>query len=336
MVVRDNGSLVWMQDAYTNSALYPYSAYSPQALGNYIRNSVKVSVDAYNGTVDFYVFDNTDPIIQAYQKAFPTLFKSRQNMPSDLIKHIRYPEGLFTTQVNTYATYHMTDAKVFYNKEDVWTPATEVFDAGEQVVLPYFVLASLPDSQAKNEFILMLPLTPLGRNNMIAWIGARCDDNNYGETLVYKFSKDSLAYGTLQVEAKINQKDEMASQFTLWSKSSTIIRGNTLVMPLGNAILYTEPVFLKSPEAKMPQIVRVIAGSMVNDGNNVDLKLEWGANFNEALNKVLGGTTPTVVQPTQTSVNPSQPDVLGQVQNKLNALKAELDSIINLINNQQK
>lgn len=337
VVVRDNGSLSWIQDAYTVSAKYPYSAFSPLGQGiNYVRNSVKVSVDAYNGTVNYYIFDTTDPVVKAYQKAFPTLFKSRQDMPSDLVKHIRYPEGLFTTQMAIYSTYHMTDTKVFYNKEDVWTSATEVFDAGEQVVLPYFVIATLPNSQAKDEFILMLPLTPLGRNNMIAWIGARCDGDNYGETLVYKFSKQQLIYGTLQVEAKINQKDEMASQFTLWSKSSTVIRGNTLVMPIGNSILYTQPVYLKSQEAKMPQIVRVIAGAMVNDNDNVDLKLEWGTTFDDALNKVLGGTAKPSIQPLPAPASPAQPDILGQVQDKLNTLKAELNSLIDLINSQPK
>ena len=329
LVIRDNGNLSWIQDAYTTSSLYPYSAYKGSI--NYMRNSVKASVDAYNGTVDFYISNKTDPVIQAYQKSFPTLFKT--DMPQDLIKHIRYPEELFTTQTSIYATYHMTDAKVFYNKEDVWATATEVFDNGEQKVLPYFVIATLPDSQRDDEFILMLPFTPLGRNNMIAWIGARCDGDNYGETIVYKFSKQQLVYGTLQVEAKINQKDEMASQFTLWSKSSTIIRGDTLVIPIGKSILYTEPVYLKSPEAKMPQIVRVIAGSLVNEGENMDLKIEWGSNFKEAMDKVMSNNAPPAktgeIIPASSSSNIIN-SVMDRTQilEKLNVIQQELNSLI--------
>lgn len=330
LVIRDNGSLVWMQDAYTTSTMYPYSVRNDGI--NYVRNSAKIVVDAYNGTVDYYVSNSKDPIIQAYQKAFPSLFKS--SMPNDLVKHLRYPETMFTIQTNVYSTYHMTDAKVFYNKEDVWATATEVFDTGEQKVIPYFVIATLPNSQSDDEFILMLPFTPLGRNNMIAWVGARCDGNNYGETLVYKFSKQQLVYGTLQVEAKINQKDEMASQFTLWSKSSTVIRGNTLVIPIGNSIIYTQPVYLKSVEAKMPQIVRVIAGSLIEDKGETDLKIEWGSNFKEALTKVMSNNeiVSSSVTPRSVDSNASSVVTIDQLLLELNDLKVKFNSLVDKFN----
>ena len=332
IVLRNDGGLTWLQDAYTTSNRYPYSARSPYSNNiNYIRNSVKIAMDAYNGNVDYYVYDNTDPVIKAYSKAFPSLFKTRQDMPKDLVSHVRYPEVMFLNQVAVYTEYHMTNPKVFYNKEDTWEVSKELFLSSEQYVVPYFVIASLPDSTAKDEFILMMPFTPKGRSNMIAWIGARCDESNYGETIVYKFTKQQLVYGTLQVEAKINQKDEMASQFTLWSKSSSIIRGNTLVIPIGNAIIYTQPVYLISAQAKMPQIVRVIAGSMADDNGNIDLKLEWGGTFKDALNKIMPSVAPVQAAiPNPNIVTPgvqNGSDTPG-ILNKLIQLRSEIDSLI--------
>jgi uncharacterized membrane protein (UPF0182 family) len=236
----------------------------------------------------------------------------------------------------------MRDARVFYNKEDVWNVSKEIFESGEQGVIPYFVLVSLPEDNTKNSFVLMLPLTPKDRSNMIAWVAARCDGQNYGDVLAYKFSKQQLIYGTLQVEAKINQDEQMASQFTLWSKSSSVIRGNTLVIPIGNTIVYTQPVYLKSAQAMMPQLVRVIVGSLLNVDNGIDFKLAWDKDFNSALADLLSSATVVVTEPSTTSPTTTPVDIKTQIVDELNKLKQqfnglndELNKLINLVESQK-
>lgn len=333
IVVRNDGSLAWMQDCFTTSTMYPYSK-PMYGDANYIRNSVKATIDAYNGSINFYIYDKSDPIVQAYARAFPTLFKAQTDMPKDLVAHVRYPEDYFVAQTNAYKTYHMKDAQVFYNKEDVWDTGKEVFDSGPQYLIPYFVMVQLPDSPSTGEFIEMLPFTPLGKDNMIAWIASECDGSNYGKMLVYKFSKQQLIYGPLQVEAKINQDETMASQFTLWTKSSTVIRGDTLVIPTGDAIIYISPVYLKSAEATMPQIVRVIVGSLVNTDAGADLKLAWDKSFDSALGDLIGAAPPapvSEVQPPAQSPTVTMQDVINQL-NKLSQefgqMKDSIDALI--------
>ena len=240
-IVASEGRLYWMIDAYTVSDMYPYS--EPVYLAgfgtfNYIRNSVKVVVDAYNGDVKYYVIDQKDPLIRTYRKMFPDLFVDFSEMPEDLQRHVRYPEDLFSIQAALYSLYHMKDPRVFYNKEDVWVIPEEIYRGNRQRMIPYFVIMKLPD-QEKEEFILMIPFTPKGKDNLIAWMAAKCDFPNYGEVVVFQFSKQELIYGPLQIEARIDQDTEISQDFTLWSQAgSDVIRGNTLVIPIENSIIY--------------------------------------------------------------------------------------------------
>ncbi len=268
-VIADDGKMYWIQDAYTISNNFPYSKpYSP--LFNYIRNSVKVVVDAYNGDVDFYIVDQEDPIIKVYNKIFPDLFKPIDEMPVDLHRHIRYPEDLFRVQTEMYSDYHMQNPDVFYNKEDYWTVPKELYRGEEITMEPYYLIARLPDFE-KEEFILITPYTPVNKNNMIAWLAARNDDEKYGELLVYKFPKDKLIYGPMQVEALIDQDSEISQQITLWSQSgSSVIRGNLLVIPIGDSVFYVEPLYLRAEQGEIPQLRRVI----VSDGSEVTMAVD--------------------------------------------------------------
>ncbi len=264
MVISDDGRLYWIQDAYTISKYFPYSKPYSQ-LFNYIRNSVKVVIDAYNGDVDFYVVEPEDPIIQVYQNIFPDLFKTIDNMPEDLHKHIRYPEDLFRVQTEMYSDYHMQNPDVFYNKEDYWNVPKELYRGDEITMEPYYIIAKLPGFEGE-EFILITPYTPTNKNNMIAWLAARNDEEKYGELLVYKFPKDKLIYGPMQVEALIDQNAKISEQITLWSQSgSTVIRGNLLVIPIEDSVLYVEPLYLRAETGEIPQLRRVI----VSNGSDV-------------------------------------------------------------------
>ena len=263
LVVGDDGHLYWIHDAYTTSNMFPYSQpFSQkrnQAGPNYIRNSVKVVIDAYNGDVSYYVIDPSDPLVQTYSKIFPTLFKPIKDMPPFLKKHIRYPLDLFTIQAQMYATYHMTDPQVFYNQEDLWSIPQEIYKNTQQSILPYYIIMRLPDT-ASEEFILMLPLTPSGKDNMVAWMCARCDGDSYGQLLIYMLSKEKLIYGPMQIEARINQKPDISSELTLWGQQgSKVIRGNLLIIPIEHSFIYVEPVYLQSEQSEMPQLKRVIA-----------------------------------------------------------------------------
>ncbi|MDY0093355.1 MAG: UPF0182 family protein [Candidatus Vecturithrix sp.] len=260
-IVLSEGRLFWIQDAYTFTDKYPYSdqvLYRGRPM-NYIRNSVKIVVDAYNGSVDFYLMDHKDPLIKTYQNIFPSMFKDFSEMPEDLKTHIRYPQDLFYIQIVQYNTYHMQDPKVFYNKEDLWTIPKENYGGETINVEPYYIQMRLP-GEDHLEFILMIPLTPNNKDNMIAWLAARCDGEHYGELLVYKFPKEKLIYGPSQIEARINQDTVISQQFSLWDqRGSNIIRGNLIVIPIEDSILYVEPVYLKAEQRDLPELKRVIA-----------------------------------------------------------------------------
>ncbi len=285
-LVIDNGRLLWIIDAYTVSGNFPYSEKFGQI--NYIRNSVKIVVDAYDGTVTYYVMDMTDPIITTYSKIYPKQFNRFENMPKSLKEHIRYPEDLFKIQSRIYSTYHMDDIKVFYNKEDAWQIPNEVYGVGQKVeVEPYYIIMKLP-GEVKEEFVLMTSFTPIKKDNMVAWMAARSDGDNYGTLLLYKFPKDKLIYGPLQIEAKIDQDSEISQQLTLWSQQgSRVTRGNLLVIPIQDSILYIEPLYIQAETGQLPELKRVL----VSDGVSVVME----ENLAEAL-EVLFGKSKKVVE----------------------------------------
>ncbi|NJP21344.1 MAG: UPF0182 family protein [Hydrococcus sp. CRU_1_1] len=250
-------SLYWIIDAYTTSDRYPYSAPTNEGI-NYIRNSVKVVVDAYHGSVDFYVADESDPIVTTWSAIFPNLFKPLDAMPESLRRHIRYPVDLFKIQSEQLMTYHMTDPQVFYNREDQWQIPNEVYGDKPQLVEPYYLITSLPTVPFE-EFILLLPYTPQQRTNLIAWLAARSDGENYGKLLLYVFPKQRLVYGPEQIEARINQDPVISQQITLWNRQgSRVIQGNLLVIPIEQSLLYVEPLYLEATQNSLPTLVRVI------------------------------------------------------------------------------
>lgn len=249
------GKLYWIQDAYTTSNMYPYSSRSkisyPRFRGrelNYIRNSVKVVIDAYNGDVSLYLLDEEDPIAKTYSAIFPGLFKPVNQMPSGLKEHIRYPRDLFQVQAETYKTYHMTDVQVFYNQEDLWQIPNELYGDNRQKMEAYYVILRLPEED-KEEFLLMLPFTPSKKDNMIGWLAARSDFSNYGSLFVYKLPKEKLVFGPSQIEARVDQQTEISREFTLWGqRGSRVIRGNLLAIPIHRSFIYVEPVYLEAAQ----------------------------------------------------------------------------------------
>ncbi|MBD2168195.1 UPF0182 family protein [Calothrix membranacea FACHB-236] len=249
--------LYWMVDAYTTSSHYPYSEPDKDGI-NYIRNSVKVVVDAYNGTVNFYVADRNDPIITTWRKIFPKLFKPLSAMPKTLSNHIRYPVDYFNIQAERLMTYHMTDTQVFYNREDQWQIPNEIYGNKARPVEPYYLITSLPTVPFE-EFILLLPYTPKQRTNLIAWLAARSDGQNYGKLLLYVFPKERLIYGPEQIEARINQDPVISQQISLWNRQgSRAIQGNLLVIPIEESLLYVEPIYLEATQNSLPTLVRVV------------------------------------------------------------------------------
>ena len=284
IVVGDDGGLYWFVDAYTTSRLFPYSR--PTTLGsegatlNYIRNSVKVIVNAYDGSVNFYLIDPGDPIAVAYASVFPDLFVDLAAMPEGLRAHIRYPQDLFTIQARVLTIYHMTEPNEFYNREDEWQWPQEFFDGQSREMEPYYVLMQLPGSD-KLDFIQILPFTPATRENMIAWLAAKSDPDAYGEKLLFTFGKDSLIYGPKQIEARIDQDPVISSQLSLWNQQgSQVIRGNLLVIPLGNSLLYVEPLYLQAETGRIPELKRVIVAA--ND------RVVMAANLGLALVEIFG------------------------------------------------
>jgi len=257
-VVVAEGRLFWIVDAYTTSDRYPYA--QPAGSSNYIRNSVKAVVDAYHGSVRFYVSDPADPVVRVYQRMFPGLFRPMADLPPALAAHLRYPVDLFAVQAEVYATYHMRDPRVFYNREDVWAVAQEVFADRPQPVEPYYVTLQLPEAGTQEEeFVLILPMTPQRRDNMVAWLAARNDPPYLGELWVFQFPKDQVVFGPMQVESRINQDPFIAQQLTLWNQQgSRVIRGNLIVLPVGRSLVYVEPLFLQAERSQLPELRRVV------------------------------------------------------------------------------
>ncbi len=257
VVVKD-GKLYWIWDAYTTSNMFPYSEPAVRGGVNYIRNSVKVVVDAYTGEVEFYVSEPDDPIIQTYQQIFPEMFKDLDQMPQGLLEHIRYPVDLFKIQARIYTSYHMQNPDVFYSREDQWRLPNEISGQEERPMEPYYVIMQLPDNE-ESEFVQIMPFTPRGRANMIGWMAGRSDGDNYGNLVVFEMPKDSLVYGPMQVEARVDQDEFISQQLTLWERrGSSVIRGNLLVIPIEDSLLYVEPVYLQAEQSRMPELRRVI------------------------------------------------------------------------------
>ena len=277
------GRLVWIQDAYTISNMFPYSMpYGRPYVRemNYIRNSVKVVLDAYHGSVSFYAWDTTDPLLKTYMAIFPDLFKSADEISPALRAHLRYPIDLFDIQASLYNTYHMTSPIVFYNREDVWEIPTEYYGTMDRPIRmhPYYVMARLPGEE-REEYILMLPATPSNKPNMIGWIFARCDGENYGQLTVYKLPKEKLIYGPMLIEQRINQDTDISREITLWDqRGSDVIRGNLLVIPIRNSFIYVEPLYLRASQNGMPELKRVLA--IHGD------RLAMGEDLNDALDRV--------------------------------------------------
>jgi uncharacterized membrane protein (UPF0182 family) len=289
MVLRADGRLAWIMDAFTISDRYPYSR--PFSLErrqvNYVRNSVKVVIDAYDGSTTFYVFDPTDPIIDAYRGLFPELFRDVAAMPADLRAHVRYPELLLSLQADVYGLYHMTDPEVFYNREDLWTVATDAAASQQTTresapVEPNFIVMKLP-GETRPEFVGILPFSPANRNNLIGWIAGRSDGANYGTAIVYDFPKTRLVAGPLQIEARIDQDPKLSGQLTLWNQQgSRVRRGSLLVIPIGRALLYVESIYLQAQRSPMPEL-RLVVLAMQD-------RLEYAPTFGEALAQLFGDT----------------------------------------------
>jgi len=297
LVVMD-GKLFWVQDAYTTSDRYPYS--EPLAGGlNYIRNSVKAVIDAYDGTVTLYITDPEDALIRTYQAIFPNLFVPFEQMPESLRVHLRYPEDMFTVQATVYQSYHMRDARVFYNKEDLWAVPNEVYFGGEQPMEPYYIIIRLPDEE-KEEFLLMLPFTPVNKNNTIGWLAARCDGEHYGKLLAYHFPKERLVYGPSQIENRIGQDTVITEQLALWGRGgSRVIRGNLLLIPLGQSKLYVEPVFLQADAGGLPELKRVIVAA----GDQIAME----PTLRESIAAIFGAEAP-LVEPVVVPSVPAEPE----------------------------
>jgi uncharacterized protein len=321
IVLGEDGRLSWVMDAFTTSDSYPYStkyALDENAI-NYMRNSVKVVIDAYDGTTTFYVFDDEDPILAGYRRIFPSLFKDAAAMPAGLRKHMRYPEQLFKLQAEVYGLYHMTDPAVFFNREDLWTVATETGSSkggeqAKQAMQPNFVLMKLP-GEAGAEFVEILPFTPANRNNLIGWIAGRSDGANYGSSVVYDFPKTKLVDGPQQIESRIDQNAQLSGQLTLWNQQgSQVLRGSLLVIPSGKALLYAEPIYLQAQQSPMPELRLVVLA--------LQDRLAYGPTFEAALASLFGGEVSSMssseapraaATPSQGAAAPASTDVNGLI-----------------------
>lgn len=287
-MVVEKGRLFWIVDAYTMTDRYPYA--KPAMNGqNYVRNSVKAVIDAYEGTVDLYVVDKKDPLIRAYSKAFPGVFKPLARLDKGLLAHIRYPEALFKVQAEVYSAFHMSDPQVFFGKEDLWDFPKELYDNQTVVMDPYYTVMKLPGEE-KSEFALILPFTPTNKNNMISWLAARSDPPNYGKLLLYTFPKEKLVFGPMQVESRLDQEPEISRQLSLWNqRGSRVIRGNLLVVPVADAIMYVEPIYLQAEASELPELKRVAVGL----GDKVVME----PTIDKALDSLLGGKQPAKPTP---------------------------------------
>jgi uncharacterized membrane protein (UPF0182 family) len=324
--VLSDGRLYWIQDAYTTSDRYPYS--SPETDGtaagmNYIRNSVKVVVDMYNGSVSFYVMDPKDPVLNVYRRAFPGVFKNLSELSPGLKSHLRYPQDLFAIQASQYSTFHMTDPQVFYNREDLWVAPQEKYNGNVAAMEPYYILMKLPGSD-QLEYLIMTPFTPQNRDNMIAWLAARCDFPDYGKMLFYELPKDKLIYGPNQVSAMIDQSTTISQQLTLWDqKGSGVIRGKLVVIPIENAFLYVVPLYLRAEGTNFPQLKRVIVAT----GDKVVME----PTLDEALS-ALFGNSPVLAQQNGTQTQVAGPN-LTQARAQLAEAQKAIDSLRTLLAN---
>jgi uncharacterized protein len=303
IMVNDDGRLFWIVDGYTTSDAYPYSRHYDNngKQVNYIRNSVKVTIDAYTGAVSFYVFDDDDPIVAAYRHAFPELFKPAAEMPAGIRTHIRYPELMMRTQSDVFGLYHTQSAKVFFGREDVWSVARDAAATGstsspsqpEATPLePYQVLMPLPGENDQPEFARVVPFTPGNRNNMIAWMAGRSDGDAYGKLLVYAFPASRVIDGPLQIEARIDQDAQIAGQITLWNQQgSKVKRGNLIIMPIGTGLLFVEPIYLQAVRSPMPELRLVVLATQE--------RLTYAENFDTALKQLLGQTQKTGAKETE-------------------------------------
>ena len=289
-IVADGDHYSYIIDGYTSSGNYPYSETYRGSLNgfngrNYLRNSVKAVVDAYNGSVTFYVFGTDDPIIKAYRKMLPHLFHDRSEMPDNLRRHIRYPEDLFTIQAEMYGTYHMTNPATFYNREDRWEVPRELYRDREIEVQPYYVIAQLPHAD-NPEFMLMLPLAVAGKNQMAGWLAGRSDGDNYGKLVAFRFPKGRFVDGPAQIESRINSDSRFSGDLTLWDQhGSRVIRGNLLILPLhDNQLIAIEPIYIEAEQTKIPTFARVVLGQLLPD----DRKIEWGSTLAEAEARLVG------------------------------------------------
>jgi uncharacterized membrane protein (UPF0182 family) len=324
--VVSDGKLYWIQDAYTVSDRYPYS--QPQGGGtaqgsNYIRNSVKIVVDMYNGGVSFYIMDPKDPVLDVYRRAFPGVFKDLNDLSAGLKAHLRYPQDLFAIQAAEYSTFHMTDPQVFYNREDLWVAPEEKYDGAVNPMEPYYILMKLPGS-SQMEYLIMTPFTPQKRDNMIAWLAARCDFPDYGKMLFYELPKEKLIYGPNQISAMIDQSTTISQQLTLWDqKGSGVIRGKLIVIPIENSFLYVVPLYLKAEGTNFPQLKRVIVAT----GDRVVME----PTLDESLNDLFeNATTPAGTQPSGKQP-PLAKATLDQARAELAQAQKAIDSLKGLL-----
>lgn len=296
LVITQDGRLVWIVDAYTTTDRYPYSE-PTRNLGNYIRNSVKATVDAYDGTVNLYLADPSDPIIQVYQKAFPGILKPLSAMPADLLAHIRYPQELFRIQARKYSLFHMRDPQVFYNKEDLWSIPKKSANGREAEIEPYYTIMRLL-GERKEEFVLLLPYTPTRKDNMSAWLAARSDVPNYGKLLVYNFPKQKLVFGPRQIEARIDQDSYISQQLSLWGqRGSVVIRGSLLAIPIERSLIYVEPLYLAAERGQLPELKRVIVAYASQIAMEESLELSLKQIFGEKARQPIVARAPETAAP---------------------------------------
>jgi len=336
-VVVADGRLFWILDAYTYSNRYPYA--QPHREGfNYLRNSVKAVVDAYHGTVTLYVAEPADPLIRTYARIFPRLLRPLAELPASLQAHLRYPQDLFAAQAEMYRLFHMQDPRVFYNKEDVWVLPEEIYIDKPREMAPYYVIMRLPDAP-REEFMLILPYTPPGKQNMITWLAARSDGPHYGKLLAFRYPKDKLVFGPMQIEARLNQDPAISEQFTLWSQGGNrVIRGNMIVIPIGQSNLYVEPIYLQAEQGRLPEMKRVILAS----GNRVVMEPTVGAALRGLFaqpqpSPPTAGRTPAVAaSPGQVGADPAAllkalQARQARIQEELRALEADLQRLQQLL-----
>jgi uncharacterized membrane protein (UPF0182 family) len=303
-MVISEGRLFWIQDAYTHSDRYPYSIPTGR-VGNYLRNSVKLVLDAYNGGVDMYVADPDDPMIKVYERIFPGVFRPLGAMPTDLRAHIRYPEDIFSVQTYIYSVYHMNNPQIFYNKEDLWEIPALASASGQQAMSPYYIIMRLPQEK-REEFILMLPFTPNRKDNLSAWMVARSDGDNYGQLMVYRFPKQKLVYGPKQITARINQDAEISRQLSLWDqRGSQVIQGTLLVIPIEEALLYVRPLYLRAESGKIPELKRVIVA--------YENKIAMEETLEASLERIFQGGIAAPVTPAPAGAPPRSAEVPGSL-----------------------